>query len=87
MGAVNRDGEAPPTEMLMRLSSGQTPEDLQRQSAELAQAHGAARAEVRADRPGWARIRYYDREPLADAPPVVPPVDASSDHGPDRLGG
>lgn len=88
LGVANREGAAPEVtriddtaagrEVLLRLRPGVTADAIARQADELAAAHGAVRAIVEADKPGWARVRYLDRDPLATAPGTWPGLHAEA---------
>ena len=88
LGVANREGAAPEVasvaqtpsgrEVLLKLRPGITAEDLTLQAADLADAHGAVRCIVKPDKPGWARVLYFDRDPLAVPPGTWPGVHSAS---------
>lgn len=88
LGVANREGEAPDVaklddtdvgrEVLLKLRPGVTAQDIAKQAPELADAHGAVRCVVKSDKPGWARVRYLDRDPLAESPGRWPGLGAAN---------
>lgn len=88
LGVANREGAAPEVtriddtaagrEVLLKLRPGVTADVIAKQADQLAAAHGAVRAIVEPDKPGWARVRYLDRDPLATAPGTWPGIHAEA---------